>query len=581
MVVDMDGDGDFADEAPKRLVQSDGHLFSGVVADSGGVIHTRGIGVGPQGFNYAGNIAGLQLAGSVGSDVDEYALTLEAGEVLGLSTMTPADGPFEFVNELDPALELIDPDGNVVAFDDNGAGEHNALIDYTAEEGGTYLVRVLAVNDSAGEYVLEVDPNQPPLVEDGDLELNANPIWENDIVDLTVSFTDPNPGDTHQIVIVWGDEEPDTVVDLTGGERTVTVSHQYLDDGLTPGGSPTLNYPIDVTVTDGGGLSDSASTSITVNNVDPIITEFSNSDATFENKFQEGEEVTFTAEFSDVGTLDTHTVTINWDDGTEDTVIPFVASGGAKFFPKHTFNKGGVFTVTLTVTDDDTGTDVETTTAVVIGAGVNGNVLQIVGSDEDNNVSVNTQGKDQYKVHADFFPEGNHRTFDAADIKYIQIWMCNGDDQASIAGNIPVPASIYGGGGNDHLNGGGARNILIGGPDEDRLVGGGDDDILIGGWTDYDFNDAALLALLDEWNSGDDYPTRVANLRDPDVLPDGTLIALLADEEDTPGTVHDDGAPDKLTGSSGLDWYFFDPDDDDTDRQDNKKTKEYANNEGA
>jgi Ca2+-binding RTX toxin-like protein len=229
--------------------------------------------------------------------------------------------------------------------------------------------------------------------------------------------------------------------------------------------------------------------------------------------------------------------------------------------------------VTLTVTDDDTGTDVKMTTAVVIGAGLNGRVLQIVGSDEGNDVSVNEQDNGLYKVHADFFPEDNHRTFDASLIDYIQIWMCDGDDQATIAGNIEIPASIYGGGGNDHLNGGGARSILIGGPGEDRLVGGGDDDILIGGTTDYDFQDAALLALLDEWSSDDEYEIRVGKLRAGVALPDGTLIMLAAGED---GTVHDDDEPDKLTGSSGLDWFFFDPDDDVTDRKDNEDTTEEA-----
>ena len=40
-----------------------------------------------------------------------------------------------------------------------------------------------------------------------------------------------------------------------------------------------------------------------------------------------------------------------------------------------------VFTVTVTLTDDDTGQDVQTTTAVIIGGRINNGVLQIVGSD--------------------------------------------------------------------------------------------------------------------------------------------------------------------------------------------------------
>ena len=212
-----------------------------------------------------------------------------------------------------------------------------------------------------------------------------------------------------------------------------------------------------------------------------------------------------------------------------------------------------MFTVTLTLTDDDTGQDVQTTTAVIIGAGINNGVLQIVGSDAANNVTVNKQGNGWFKVHADFFPEANFRRFDASQISYIQMWLCNGDDQATIAGNIDTPATVYGGGGNDHINGGGGRSILIGGPGADRLVGGSGDDILIAGTTAYDRNDAALLALLQEWNSGDDYPTRVTKLRTGILLADGTVVKLAKGT-----TVLDDEDKDQLTGSSGLDWFFFD-----------------------
>jgi hypothetical protein len=174
-------------------------------------------------------------------------------------------------------------------------------------------------------------------------------------------------------------------------------------------------------------------------------------------------------------------------------------------------------------------------------------------------VTVNKQGKDQFKVHSDFFSEGNFRTFDAAAVDYIQMWLCNGDDHASIAGNVHTPASIFGSGGNDHLNGGGGRAIMIGGLGADRLVGGPEDDILIGGTTDYDYDDVALLALLDEWNSDGSYADRVDNIRTgsgPFLGGTGYMLAKGV-------TVFDDGEFDRLTGSSGLDWFFFDPDEDD------------------
>jgi len=68
----------------------------------------------------------------------------------------------------------------------------------------------------------------------------------------------------------------------------------------------------------------------------------------------------------------------------------------------------------------------------------------------------------------------------------------------------------------------------------------------------YDRNDAALLALLKEWASSDDFPTRVNKLRTGVSLADGTFVKL---EKST--TVLDDADKDKLTGAAGLDWFFF------------------------
>jgi Ca2+-binding RTX toxin-like protein len=118
---------------------------------------------------------------------------------------------------------------------------------------------------------------------------------------------------------------------------------------------------------------------------------------------------------------------------------------------------------------------------------------------------------------------------------------------------------IVGGGGDDHLNGHSGRDVLIGGSGEDRLVGGPDDDILIGGTTRFDADAAALLAVQAEWSSPRDYATRVANLRGTGTGTgfDNRLNGnFFLKSSGTGQTVFDDGVGDKLTGSSGLDWFF-------------------------
>ena len=60
-----------------------------------------------------------------------------------------------------------------------------------------------------------------------------------------------------------------------------------------------------------------------------------------------------------MGTEDTHTVTIAWDDGTPDSSTS-VAAGVGTATLNHTYTAATVATLTVTVTDDDTG---EATTA--------------------------------------------------------------------------------------------------------------------------------------------------------------------------------------------------------------------------
>lgn len=148
-----------------------------------------------------------------------------------------------------------------------------------------------------------------------------------------------------------------------------------------------------------------------------------------------------------------------------------------------------------------------------------------------------------------------------------------GDDDLQVAGSITLTAELYGDAGNDRLKGGvgddlllggdgddlvvggDGRDLMIGGFGADRLVGNSGDDILIAGTTDHDANDAALCALMAEWTRTDiDFASRVTHLQNGGGLNSSFLVNDL--------TVHDDGATDVLTGSSGQDWFLFNQDGD-------------------
>jgi hypothetical protein len=88
---------------------------------------------------------------------DSYSVQANAGDQLTVKTTTPFDGPRLPQNLLDPKLELLNPQGTVVASNDNGAADgKNALINYTVPVGavGAYTIRVRGLQ--AGEYTVSV-----------------------------------------------------------------------------------------------------------------------------------------------------------------------------------------------------------------------------------------------------------------------------------------------------------------------------------------------------------------------------------------------------------------------------------------
>lgn len=184
---------------------------------------------------------------------------------------------------------------------------------------------------------------------------------------------------------------------------------------------------------------------------------------------------------------------------------------------------------------------------------------------------MNQQGNGLIKVHADFLPKGNFKTFESDGVELIFMILCHGNDHASITGSVEKPALVdggpgdddlnggntssvlLGGWGNDHINGGTGNDVLIGGPGLDRLVGGSGQDILVSDETVYDsdpdagemMNDQALLEILDEWNGSDNFEARK------------DAISPWLNES----TVFDDDDQDVLTGSSDADWFYLFDDD--------------------
>jgi uncharacterized delta-60 repeat protein len=139
------------------------------------------------------------------------------------------------------------------------------------------------------------------------------------------------------------------------------------------------------------------------------------------------------------------------------------------------------------------------------------------------------------------------------NVSEIRAWGREGDD-AILLLNVPSMAFLHGGGGDDLLRGGCASDLifggtgndfllgaagddmLIGGDGNDRIIGSSGHDILVAGDIDGDCTDEALRALLADWGAG-----QIADDTEADGLVDDSIL---------------DDDFDKLTGSSGADWFI-------------------------
>ena len=177
---------------------------------------------------------------------------------------------------------------------------------FTASDG--------TLTSAAGTVTVNVNNGAPTVTAAAD---SANPT-EGQEVAFTATAADPG-GDALTFAWEFGDG-------ATSADQHPT--HVYTDDGT---------YTATVTVSDGLATA-SASVELTVQNGAPSIVP-----ATGEVMGDEASELAFTVAVTDPGTLDTHTITWNWDDNTPPTTGSSVT---------HTYADDGSYTVIVTVTDD-------------------------------------------------------------------------------------------------------------------------------------------------------------------------------------------------------------------------------------
>lgn len=131
------------------------------------------------------------------------------------------------------------------------------------------------------------------------------------------------------------------------------------------------SFTLTLTVTDAGGLSDSDNASLTVNNVAPVVSiDHPVHMSVWPITGISGVTNFIDASFTDAGTNDTHTCLIAWGNSssTVGTVAETSGAGTCRLTPSgnpYASTGAGIYTITVTVTDDDGGAGSATVTIVV------------------------------------------------------------------------------------------------------------------------------------------------------------------------------------------------------------------------
>ncbi len=199
------------------------------------------------------------------------------------------------------------------------------------KDNGVYTVK-LEVTDEHGDVgsdTLKVTvKNAEPIVHAGP----DRSTFEGQALSFSGSFSDPG-SDTHTIKWSFGDG--------SYAYHTLTPTKIYTDNGF---------YTVTLEVTDDDGFTGFDTLYVTVYNVAPTVN--AGSDLTAD----EGDIVTFSGSYTDPGSKDTHTYSWDFGDGSTKT---------GTLNPTHKYLDNGVYTVTLTVTDNDGGVGSDTLTVTV------------------------------------------------------------------------------------------------------------------------------------------------------------------------------------------------------------------------
>ncbi|WP_193789042.1 PKD domain-containing protein [Zavarzinella formosa] len=408
---------------------------------------------------------------------DTHAVSIDWGD----GTTSDFDGDTQVVDEnLNPVVSFVEPTATQAGlyrmghvYSDNL--EHTVTVTVT-DNGG--LSSQASRTYASRPGLIGLTP--PDNIKEG--EVFSGPV---------ATFFEPGHAATDfNAKILWGDGKSTTVSGSDGGitqnvDGTFTVngSHVYADNGAN------LTFEVDITET-ASGNQDSQTTSFNVLNADPVVSGLTNNSPDVGGVFAgKGQPVTLSASFTDPGLLDTHTVSINWGDGITTAGVVTETGGRGTLSGSHLYTTGGVYDVTVTLTDKDGGTSVTHTTATVGGVGLHNGQLQIIGTNNRDIISAylrKTAAGSSLIVDARFnivktAGPITRYTFKLSDVTSILILGGAANDDLRVNALLTMPTTINGGAGNDYIWSGGGNDTIIDLLGNNQIrTGLGDDIVTVG-----------------------------------------------------------------------------------------------------
>lgn len=291
------------------LLPSSAHAFSGTFQVTGGFIGTA----------YGPHVIG----GNFSPDASSYSCKIEdpQSRFYDASTNNPVGTSWD-------SCQFSTP-GSTVGVYSRDLPDGNYYIIFADYSGNTWTSQPFSIiNDQIIVPTSNVAPHVNPL--------SGDTVNEGDTYFTNSSFTDPDSS-SWTATVDYGDGIGIQPLTLSG--TNFSLSHVYKDNGI---------YTVTVSVTDNQGATGAGTAIITVNNVPPtvgIITAPT-------NPVRANTATIVSANFTDPGVLDTHTAVWNWGDNTTSIGSVRENNGSGSVSGNHVYTTAGIYTVGVTVTDN-------------------------------------------------------------------------------------------------------------------------------------------------------------------------------------------------------------------------------------